>query len=293
MKARIEYFLARLVISFLRLFPLHIAVEIGAFLGGLCHDFDKKHQRVALDNLRTSFGESKDEDELKKIVLRIYQNLGRSYVETLILPVMKSSRIRELTDIEGMKYYVQAKEQGKGVILLSAHFGSWEWLGTVLPICGAVMHAIARPIDNPYLNRLVQVWRSQYGNIILDKRTETGRIIKLLRQGATLGFILDENIELKKAVFVDYFGRPAATNKALATIAIRTGAPVIPLFIIRKKGRHKVVFEKPLILPRTGVLKEDIFAITAIFTRKIEDYVRQYPDQWLWIKRRWKTRPPA
>ena len=178
------------------------------------------------------------------------------------------------------------------MILLSAHFGNWEWLGTILPICGAAMHVVARPIDNPHLDRLVEGWRKRHGNIVLDKRTETGGIIGLIRRGASVGFLLDQNVGRKKAVFVDYFGRPAATNKGLATIAFRTGAPVVPVFIVRIGERHKVVFEKPLSLPRTGNLANDIVSATGLFTKKIEAYVRRYPDQWLWVHRRWRTRPP-
>lgn len=291
MKDRIAYYFALLLMGFFRLLPFHLAVRIGAFLGRLYYRLDRRHRLITLDNLKQSFRETRSEAELTRIALNTYQNLGRSIVEACLLPGMSPLRIKELTDVEGIEHYFAARDQRKGVMFLSAHFGNWEWLGTVLPIYGAVMHVVARPIDNPYLDRLVQGWRSQYGNIILDKRTETGGIIQLLREGATLGFLLDQNVKRKKALFVDYFGRPAATNKGMATIALRTGAPVIPLFIVRKKERHKVIFEKPLTLPRTGSLKKDLMEVTALFTRKIEEYVRRYPDHWFWVHRRWKTRP--
>jgi len=291
MKDRIAYFLARFLMGFFRLLPEGLALRAGVCLGTLYYHLDGRHRRITLDNLRQAFKDSRSEDGLEAIARKTYQNLGRSLVEAARLPGMPPSKVKALTEIEGIEHYFAARDQKKGVMFLTAHFGNWEWLGTVLPLYGIVSHVIARPIDNPHLDNLVQAWRSQYGNIILDKRTETGGMIQLLRQGATLGFLLDQNAKRKRAVFVDYFGRLAATNKGMATIALRTGAPVIPLFIVRKGNKHRIIFEAPLSLPRSGNLKEDLVAATALFTKKIEAYARVYPDHWFWVHRRWKTRP--
>ncbi len=160
-----------------------------------------------------------------------------------------------------------------------------------LSVYGIAMHAVMRPMNNKYLNKLIQGWRIRFGNVVLNKRTDSGQIIQLLRQGVAMGFLLDQNVSHRQAVFVDYFGRPAATNKALATIALRTGAPVLPTFIIKTPGGYKIIIEKPLVLPRTGRLKTDLVEITTLFTKVIEGYVRRYPDHWLWLHRRWRTRP--
>jgi len=292
MKLRIEYLGACFLIALFRVLPTRVAFGLGAFLGkGFCR-FDRRHRLIALDNLRQAFRGEKSEVELERIVYGVYQNLGRSLVEVVALSDMSPERIKGFTEVAGLEHYLRAAEQKKGVILLSAHFGNWEWLGTALALYGAAMHAVMRPIDNPYLNTMVQRWRTQHGNIVLNKRTETGEIIKLLRSGKTVGFLLDQNVGREKAVYVDYFGRPAATNKGLATIALRTSAPVLPTFIIRTERGHKVIFEKALDLPRSGKLKDNLVEITALFTKKIEGYVRKYPDHWLWLHRRWKTRPP-
>jgi len=290
-KDRLIYLLARLLMGVFRILPLGSARRVGMFLGRLYYRLDRRHRLITLDNLRQAFKETKDDPELEEVAQNTYENLGRSLVEAARLPGMAPEQVKALTEIEGIEHYFAARDQKKGVMLLTAHFGNWEWLGTVLPLYGIVSHVIARPIDNPYLDDLVQAWRSQYGNIILDKRTETGGMIQLIRQGATLGFLLDQNAKRRRAVFVDYFGRLAATNKGMATIALRTGAPVIPLFIVRKGDKHRIIFEAPLKLPRSGNLKQDLVDVTALFTHKIEEYARRYPDHWFWVHRRWKTRP--
>ncbi|MFQ5587439.1 MAG: lysophospholipid acyltransferase family protein [Nitrospiria bacterium] len=291
MKGKAAYFAIRLLSAFVRTLPFDTAVNLGAMLGRLLHRVDRRHRLIGLNNLKAAFKNEKSEQELADILSNVYQNIGRSGIEAIRLARLTADEIRARTEIEGFEYYKAARTKNKGVILLGAHFGSWEWIPLALGEQGAPMHVIVRPIDNPYLNQMVQKMRERFGNVVLNKRSETGEIIKLLRQGKSIGFLLDQDVGHSKAIFVDYFGRPAATNKALATIALRTGAPVVPMFIIRKKGGHRLVIEKPLPLPRTGNLKQDMIGTTTLFTKKIESYVRQHPDHWLWLHRRWKTQP--
>lgn len=291
MKQKLEYFTLQILTTFVRSLPFNLAVKLGAGLGAMAHRIDRRHRLIALANLRAAFKTEKSESELAQILRGVYQNIGRSAFEALRLGIMSPEEIKARTEIEGLEHYVAAKKTNKGVILLGAHFGSWEWIPLALGVEDMPIHVIVRPIDNPYLDQMIQSMRERFGNFSMDKRTETGKIIKLLRQGRAIGFLLDQDVGRHKAIFVDYFGRPAATNKALATIALRTGAPVIPMFIIRKKGGHKLVIEKPMVLPKTGSLKQDIVEATTLFTQKIESYVRQYPDHWLWLHRRWKTQP--
>ncbi len=291
MKEKTVYYLMRLFSAVVQKLPFDTALNLGAGLGRLMYRLDKRHRLIALENLRQSFKTEKSEQALEDILRGVYQNIGRSGIEAIRLSSMASEEIRERTEIRGLSHYQEALRANKGVILLGAHFGSWEWIPLALGNEGVPMQVIVRPIDNPYLNEMVQQMRERFGNVVMNKRSETGEIIKLLRKGKAIGFLLDQDVGRGKAIFVDYFGRPAATNKALATIALRTGAPVIPMFIIRKEGGHQLVIEKPMALPRTGNLKQDMIEITTLFTKKIESYVRQYPDHWLWLHRRWKTRP--
>lgn len=291
MKDLLVYIPSRILMSLFRLLPYGFAGWLGEGIGRIFGRFDEKHRLIAMDNIRPSFRGEKTETELQEIIARLYKSFGRGLIETVCLAKMNPERIKSLTEIEGLEHYQEAHRQGKGVILLSAHFGNWEWLGVALSVYGIAMHAVMRPMNNRYLDKLVQGWRIRFGNVVLNKRTDSGQIIKLLREGVAVGFLLDQNVSHRQAVFVNYFGRLAATNKALATIALRTSAPVLPTFIIKKPGGYKIVIEKPLVLPKTGRLKTDLFEITALFTKVIEGYVRRYPDHWLWLHRRWKTRP--
>ncbi len=291
MKEKLEYLILQILSTIVRLLPFNLAVKLGAYLGTVVHRIDRRHRLIALENLRAAFKTEKSEAELAQILRGVYQNIGRSAFEALRLGIMSPEEIKARTEIEGFEHYAAARKANKGVILLGAHFGSWEWIPLALGVENTPLHVIVRPIDNPYLDQMIQSMRERFGNFVMNKRTETGEIIKLLRQGKSIGFLLDQDVGRHKAIFVNYFGRPAATNKALATIALRTRAPVIPMFILRKKGGHKLVIEKPIILPKTGSLKKDMVEATTLFTQKIESYVRQYPDHWLWLHRRWKTQP--
>jgi len=272
MKNQIEVFFFLLLSRFVRALSFERAVALGAGLGRLLHRFDKKHRLIALGNLRPSF-KDKSETELEKILLGVYENIGRSGIEAIRLGEMTTEQISAGCEIV------------EGVILLGAHFGSWEWIPLALGVEGVPMYVIVRPVNNPLLDQRLQEMRERFGNVVLNKRTETGEIIKLLRKGKSIGFLLDQDVGRNKGIFVDFFGRPA-------TIALRTKAPVLPMFIVRKKGGHQLIIEKPIALPKTGRLKQDMIEkSTTLFTKKIESYVRQYPDHWLWLHRRWKTQP--
>ncbi|HZR45561.1 MAG TPA: lysophospholipid acyltransferase family protein [Candidatus Manganitrophaceae bacterium] len=290
MKHRIEYAAARLFIAFLQLLPVGLSLWTGAMLGRLFYVLDRRHREIALNNLASALGREKSEKERKQIARGSFENLGRSVAEICRLQRAVSPDLQKRIEIEGWDHYRSALDQGKGVICLTAHFGNWELAPAALSFHDFQMYFVARALDNPYLNRMLNAWRERNGNRILNKKTASDEIVRLLRKGATVGFLLDQNTARKEAVFVDYFGMPAATHKGLAILALRTGAPVVPAFIIRQEERHKLIIEKPLEPVRTGRLQNDIYETTALFTKKIESYVRQYPDQWLWVHRRWKTK---
>jgi KDO2-lipid IV(A) lauroyltransferase len=289
LKHLFEYLLASLVIGFLKALPFRVSVGLGAFFGRLFYMGDRRHQVVALDNLRSALGREKSEEELQRIAVAAFQNLGRSSAEFVRFSGMADAEIQRRVDIEGWEHYLAARAEGRGVVYVTAHFGNWELMATALAFKGFPIHVVARPLDNPYLDRMVNGWRGRGGNQVLNKRIAAAEIIRLLRSRETVGFLMDQNTARDEAVFVDYFGRPAATHKGLAIVALRTGAPMLPVFILREKDRFRVVIEKPLKIVRTGKLEEDIFRTTALFTQVIESYVRRYPDHWLWVHRRWKT----
>ncbi|MBI3802820.1 MAG: lysophospholipid acyltransferase family protein [Nitrospirae bacterium] len=291
MRQKLEYLLARILILFLQRLPFRIAVAFGAALGRLFYLADRRHRWITFEALKTAIGTERDERELWRIARGVFENLGRSVTEFVWIQGRPADLLMQRTTFEGMEHYTAAAEGKKGVLLLTAHFGNWEWMATAAAVLGMKLSVVARPLDNPYLNEMINGWRERYGNRVLNKRTSAAEIMRRLRAGETVGVLLDQNTALSEAVFVDYFGRPAATHKGLAIMALRTGVPLLPAFIVREGNRHRVIVEKPLEIPRTGNLERDIREATALFTRTIESYVRRYPDQWLWVHRRWKTQP--
>jgi len=289
MRWKAEYLLALFFIRLIQLLPLEVAVRVGALIGRLFYRFDRRHRAIALEGLRASLGDEKSEPELEQIASEALQNLGRSVVEFAWVQSHGPDELMRRTTIEGLEHYTAAERNKKGIIFLTAHFGNWEWMATSFPLYAKSTYVVARPLDNPYLNRMINAWRERYGNKVLNKRSSAAEMMRLLKAGEAIGILLDQNTAESEAVFVDFFGRPAATHKGMAILALRTGAAVLPAFNIREEGRCRVIIQKPLDIVRTGDLERDIREATALFTRAIESAVRSRPDHWLWVHRRWKT----
>ena len=291
MKHKIEYLVILCFIGLVRLLPRRLGVGLGSLIGSLYYLVDPKHRRLTMEHLHRAFGHIKDLKKIRQIARDSYQNMGRSIIESICLPLMEGTAVLRWVDIEGLPNYVEAKQRGKGVIILTAHLGNWEMIPKAFWSAGYCVHAVVRPLDNPYLDRIVQDWRRRNGMGVINKRTDVHRIMHLLREGETVGFLLDQNTVEKDAAFVDFFGHPAATHKGPAILALRSGAAVLPVFSIREGARHKVIVEKPLSLTRTTSNTNDIYQATALFTKTIESYIARFPEQWLWMHRRWKTQP--
>lgn len=289
MKQKVEYLLARFLIRLFGMLPFRVAVRGGALLGRLFYLADRRHRSITLENLKAALGKEKSERERKRIAVGVFENLGRTVVEFAWVQGKPPAELMGRTTFEGIAHYEAAIREKKGVVLLSAHFGNWEWMGSALSLLGTPIHVVARPLDHPDLNRMINAWRERYGNRVLNKRTSAAELLRLLRAGEVVGLLLDQNTTAGEALFVDYFGRPAATHKGLAVLALRTGAAILPSFIIREGDRHRVIIDKPLDIVRTGDLESDLTEATALFTRTIESAVRRDPDHWLWVHRRWKT----
>jgi KDO2-lipid IV(A) lauroyltransferase len=290
MKHKIEYLIVCLLVGFLRVIPLKLGVWMGRLLGDIYYLVDRKHRKGTIEHLQLAYGESKPLSELKQIACDSFRGQGMSVVEAICLQWMNLSKVREWVSVDGLSHYIKAQQEGKGVILLTAHLGNWEivpkaFLAHGFKICGTV-----RPLDNPYLNQLSQDWREQNGMMVLNKFSDSTRILKLLRAGETIGFLLDQNTHREDAVFVDFFGQEAATNKGVAILALRSGAPVLPVFMKREGARHRMVIDEAFHVLRTGSSQDDILKATALFTKIIEKHIRKAPEQWLWVHRRWKTK---
>ncbi len=289
MKHKIVYFIVYLFTRLIALLPLRLGVMVGSLLGDLAYWMDSKHRQRAMEHLQRAFGHEKNPQQLNQIARDSYKNMGRSLVESIYLPNLTASAMQRWVAVDGLSHYIEAHHQKKGVIILTAHFGNWEIIPKLLWSYGHCIHATVRPLDNPYLDQMVQDWRRKNGMGVLNKRTDVHRILKLLREGESVGFLMDQNTVIQDAVFVDFFGHPAATNKGLAILALRSGAPVIPIFMVREQLGHRMIIEKPIQIVRSGGNQENILKTTALFTQTIESFVARYPAEWFWVHRRWKT----
>ena len=291
-KHRLEYLAFQGLLKVFCLLTEAGAYRLGEALCSLFFWFDRRHQRVAIEHLRIAFGTEEDEQELKAIARRSHQHLGRSLAELARVMTSPADRVMELAGFEGLNHFLDAHKKGRGVLYLTAHLGNWELMALAHSLQGYPINVVARPLDNPLLEGLLYRLRTRWGNRVVKKGGALREVLKLLKAGETIGFLLDQNVAPDQGVFVNFFGRPACTHKTLAVLALKTGASVLPVFTFRQEGnRHLVIIEPPVLLEETGDLQRDVVANTQKFTSVIESYVRRHPDQWLWVHRRWKTQP--
>jgi KDO2-lipid IV(A) lauroyltransferase len=243
-------------------------------------------------NLEIAFPE-KSIAERRRILRGVFTSLGRLLAEVCQFPFYSAKNVSRIAVYQGFENYECAKKRGKGVLFLTGHFGGWEIGSFVHSINGHPLRIVVRELDNPYLNRLVDHYRTLHGNQTFGKQEFARGLIASMRAGETVGVLMDTNMTPPQGVFVPFFGVEACTASGVARVAKRTDAAVVPAFTIWDKaiGKYRIQFDPPLALVRTDDDEADAVANTALFTHVIEEYARKYPDQWLWVHRRWKTRP--
>ena len=209
------------------------------------------------------------------------------------MPELNKGNICRFVVHDGLENYLEGLRRGRGVIFMTAHFGAWELSSFAHAVYGYPLRFVVRPIDNTRVERLISTYRTRSGNIPIERRSAARDILKALRQNEAVGILFDQNTTRSEGVFAEFFGIPAATTPALALFALRTGAAVVPGFLIWDASlrKHRLRLDPPVQLIETGNLDHDVLENTKIFNKILEAYIRAYPDQWLWIHRRWKTRP--
>lgn len=290
----LEYTLARLILRGLSLMPVAWAMSTGRLLGRVAHGVGGDLKRTGRLNLKRAFPE-KSEDQRSQILTACFESLGRQL--GLFSQFSNSSReaLLNLTEWEGLEHLETARAENKAVILFTGHVGAWELSSFGLALQGHPLSFLVRRIDNPKVEQLVERSRTRFGNRSVDKRSAARSMLKILRSGGTLGLLVDLNTLEDEGIFVDFFGVPASTTFMLAKLALRTEATVIPIFVPwdEQRGKFKVHLLPPVSVERTGDERKDVHNLTAKLTKVVENYVKQYPEQWLWIHKRWKTRPPG
>jgi KDO2-lipid IV(A) lauroyltransferase len=245
-------------------------------------------------NLELAFPE-KPIRERKRILRGVYTSLGRQLAEFTKFPQYSRENIKKVAVYEGFENFERAHELGKGVLFMTAHLGGWEIGAFGHSIYGNPLNVIMRELDNPYLDKLVSSYRSLHGNRMMSKDDFARGLIGAMRRGETVGVLMDTNMTPPQGVFVPFFGHLACTASGVARVALRTGAAVVPAFTLwdEEIGKYRIHFDPPIPLVSTGDDDADATANTAAFTKKIEEFIRRYPNQWLWVHRRWKARPPG
>jgi len=289
----LEY--AALVVAFalLRWLPRRLARAAGAALAWLVYRLHPHWRQIADFNLRLAFPEMSPA-ERARLLKRAYRHWGWLLAEFARFPRHSARSIEDIIIYDGLENYQAAAARGKGVLYLTAHVGAWELSSFAHSLHGHPLAYLNRPLDNPRVDALVNRYRSLGGNRPINRRNAARAIFEVLRSGGAVGMLMDQNtLDGDGNVFVDFFGLPASTTAGLARIALRTGAAVVPVFVIWDEGlgKYRLRFDPAVELVRTGETERGVVENTARFNQIIEDYIRRYPDQWLWIHRRWATRP--
>lgn len=270
--------------------PLAVRREIFQAISLLFYHLSSKHRLITLHNLKCAYPEKSIYD-LIKIAKGAYRNLGIVAAEFFQIPSLTRENIRDLVEFEGIENYTRTAAKKKGMFLFTAHFGNWELMVASFALLGQPPTFIYRPLDSPILENLITYVRTCKGSNPLPKDRSMRQVLRLIRKNEIVGTLLDQNMAWEEGVFVDFFGRPACTTDGLATLALHTGAPVIPAFMIRtESGKYRFVIEEEVEIIDTGDPEKDALINTQNFTEIIEDVVRRYPDQWLWVHQRWKTK---
>jgi Kdo2-lipid IVA lauroyltransferase/acyltransferase len=279
-------------VKLLGLPPRRVARVIGALVGRIALLLTPRLRRAGDLNLRLAFP-GKTAAERQLILRKLYRNLGWLLAEFCQMPAYTPEMTQKFIRYEGLDHYLAARDEGKGVLILTGHLGAWELSSFYHSLMGYPMSIVIRRLDNPLVDNLVNRIRCLHGNQVLHKDDFARGLLASMRRGETVGILMDTNMTPPQGTFVDFFGYPACTGSGLARVARKTGARVLPGFLLWEEATQQYVlrFGAPLTLSCTGNTEADALAHTALFTKVIEDYIRQYPDQWLWVHRRWKTRP--
>lgn len=274
--------------------PRDVARSVGAGVGTFAYAALKRLRMAGLRNLELAFPEW-SEERREKTLRREYRNLGYLLAEFAQMSSYTPEVARSLIQYDGLENYLAARDRGKGVLVLTGHLGAWELSSFHHSLMGYPMGMVIRRLDNPLVDEFVNRIRCLHGNKVLHKDDFARGLIAAMRQGETVGILMDTNMTPPQGVFVPFFGRMAATASGMARVASKTGASVVPGFLLWDEDKESYVlrFGEEIELESTGDAERDAVANTARFTSVIESYVRAYPDQWLWMHRRWKTRPPG
>ena len=283
----LEFGAVRLVAAIVSALPMRIVRRIGAGLGRIVYRLDRSRRRTALENLAAAFP-SKRERERRALARAMFAHFGSLLLELLKFANYTPDQMRKAVDVEGEERARQAYAQHRGVLFFTGHFGYWEIHAIAEPLINRPISVLARALDNVRLNEMLERIRTSTGNSVIYRQGAVRRILRELAANHGVALLIDQHLHTPDAVYVDFFRRPAATTSALAALALRTGAPVIPVFALPlPRGRYRLVYEHPVDPPRADT-PDAVRDFTQRCTDVLEMYVRRHPTLWLWMHRRWR-----
>src|SRR6185312_524191 len=294
MRESLEYAAAWTGLKFLGILPRSVARFVGATSAAAAYYLRPPLRRAAIFNLQLAFPQWTDK-ERKRAVRHMIQQIGWMAGEFSQFPKYTRASIERTVVLDGYENFDAARRRGKGVLFLTGHMSAWELAPFAQALYGNPLHFLVRPIANAKVDALINRYRCLSGNRPIEKNRSARAVLRVLSEGGTVGVLSDHNTSLEEGVFVDFFGIPASTTSGLARLALRTDAAVVPGFLSwdRERRKYRLCFEPAVELSRSSDEEADVRENTQRFTRVIEDYVRAHPDQWLWVHKRWKTRPPG
>ena len=288
----IERFVFGMALGAARMVPRRVLSIAGKTLGSIVYGVDARHRRIAIDNLRASFGSDMDDRRRRSIAHACWRHFGGILGETLAFPRFSAAAVGREVRYRGLEHLRAAYEAGRGVLLFSGHFGHWELAAMMQGHLGLPIALVTRPLDNHGLERMLADLRGCSGNTVIHKRSAVREIVRALRSGGGVAILIDQDAR-SDGVFVPFLGRLASTTPTLALLAVRTGASIVPVFSVPgADGGWEITYEPPVATRPGADRDQEVLRVTTECTAIVERWVRAHPEVWLWMHRRWKTRPP-
>jgi KDO2-lipid IV(A) lauroyltransferase len=286
------YVLLRYVIATLDVFSYDFARRVGKLIGRIMYVLDAKHRRIAVKNIERAEGMPKRTREIHRLVRRVYEHFAVGAIETLLLPRMVlRGDLDRVVKLENFHLLDEALSRGRGAIVVLAHMGNWEVTGLAVSRKGYDLSSIARPIENPFLDAYVNRLRKSTGQEIIPKHRAVRSMAESLKANKILAILADQNAR-KNGVFVPFFGRPASTVRSPALMALKYGAPILAANCYRSgRNEYRVILTPEIPIPKGPDREKLVERITADVTARLEGFIRQHPEQWMWLHARWKTKP--
>lgn len=286
------YYLGRVAAFIVYLLPIDTGLYIAKIIGGLAFWILGPYREIAVSNLKNAFAGEKVNGEIRRIARKVFENLAKNAVELINFPKIKKTNIDKFVAIKNRDILDNAFKPGRGIIIVTAHFGNWELMAATLRLKGYPGVTIGRRIYFEKYDRYLNGLRKIHDVDIIYRDESPRRALKILKSNQIVGVVADQDVDSASGVFVNFFGLPAYTPIGPVALAKASGASLIPVFIIRENNRHILIIEKAVELIDTGNKEEDLARNTQEWSDVLESYIRRYPEQWVWMHRRWKTKRP-